>query len=462
MKQDAYFLTPVSLFLRSLAGCRIVVPTLQFGQYSEKSEIFKFNSHNIQPSSHLNMDKRQVKDNMSSSRSSSSRKSNSTSNTSAVIRARARAEAAKARVSFAEKESQLKKLKAQKAAELQLENAILEADLEELSVQREAAAAEAEADVLEAAEEEDYVSASNMDRESVPEETIAERTSEYVEEQNKLHSAHASSPRPPGPDESLITWGTPIRESPSTSNTHHIEHSKPPVTPITQHDEDNKPPVTSNTQHRVVREPAAIPKTPVDSTPQHKKHKEKTLHREVKREMDPTTAHHTLNPAAQSYIPHQSATQSYIPQQHAARSSNPQHARTRGDPGPVTNDLARYLARRDLVSTSLFNFDDRPESYRAWESSFNNAVRGIGLTASQEMDLLTKWLGKESSEHVKRIRSVHVSDPEEALRKAWRRLQDCYASPEVIENAIFKKLDNFPKISAKDYVKLRELGDLLM
>ena len=425
-----------------------------------KSQIFEFNnSINIQPSSLPNMASKQGKDDVSTS--SSSRRSKSTSNSSAVIKARARAEAAKARVSFAEREAQLKKLRAQKQAELQLENAILEADLEELGVQREAAAAEAEAEILEAAEEEDFVSATNKDREPVPEEVIAERTSEYVEEQNKLHSAHASTPGPPGSDESLITWGTPISESPSTSNAQHVD-SKPPVTPITQHGEDYKPPVTPNSQHREVSKPAVIPKTPADSTPLYKKPKEKALQRELRREMDPTPAHHTMNPAAQSFIPHQSANRSYIPQQHAARSPNPQHVRTRDDPAPVTNDLARYLARRDLVSTSLFNFDDRPESYRAWESSFNNAVRGIGLTASEEMDLLTKWLGKESSEHVKRIRSVHVSDPEEALRKAWRRLQDCYASPEVIENAIFKKLDNFPKISAKDYTKLRELGDLLM
>lgn len=52
------------------------------------------------------------------------------------------------------------------------------------------------------------------------------------------------------------------------------------------------------------------------------------------------------------------------------------------NPPPVIEDLARYLACRDLVNTSRFQFDDRPETYRAWQSSFNNAVRGLGLTAS--------------------------------------------------------------------------------
>ena len=49
-----------------------------------------------------------------------------------------------------------------------------------------------------------------------------------------------------------------------------------------------------------------------------------------------------------------------------------------------------------------------------------------------------------------------------AGKKIWDRLNDCYASPEVIETTLFKKLDVFPKISNKDYVKQRELGDQLM
>ncbi|XP_047671761.1 uncharacterized protein LOC125145112 [Tachysurus fulvidraco] len=75
---------------------------------------------------------------------------------------------------------------------------------------------------------------------------------------------------------------------------------------------------------------------------------------------------------------------------------------------------------------------------------------------------MTKWLGKESSEMVKRIRSVHVSNPGLALHKAWERLHECYAAPEIIERSLFQRLDSFPRISVKDHIKLRELSDLLM
>ena len=66
-------------------------------------------------------------------------------------------------------------------------------------------------------------------------------------------------------------------------------------------------------------------------------------------------------------------------------------------------------------------------------------------TASEEFDLLTKSLEKASSRHVRRIHQAHISSLEAALRKAWDWLNKYYASPEVIENALFKKTGYLPK-----------------
>lgn len=63
--------------------------------------------------------------------------------------------------------------------------------------------------------------------------------------------------------------------------------------------------------------------------------------------------------------------------------------------------VAQHLARRDLVNSGLYQFDDKPENYRAWYSSFTSAAGGLQLTATQELDLMTKWLGRDSSELVK-------------------------------------------------------------
>ena len=53
---------------------------------------------------------------------------------------------------------------------------------------------------------------------------------------------------------------------------------------------------------------------------------------------------------------------------------------------------------------------------------------------------------------------MHVNNPNLALDKAWERLRESYAAPKVIEKSMFQR---FPKILAKDHLKLRKLGDLL-
>lgn len=129
---------------------------------------------------------------------------------------------------------------------------------------------------------------------------------------------------------------------------------------------------------------------------------------------------------------------------------------------PNPNDFVRYLARRELVSTGLLQFNDKPQNYRAWKRSFLSATSGLDLTASEEMDLLLKWLGKESKEHAEQIRAIHVNHPGAGLDMIWERLDRTYGSTEAIEDSLFKRIDTFPKVGNRDYAKLTKLSDLLM
>lgn len=83
-------------------------------------------------------------------------------------------------------------------------------------------------------------------------------------------------------------------------------------------------------------------------------------------------------------------------------------------------DLGKYLMRRELVSSGLMKFEDKPEDYWAWKASFISSTDDLKLSAREELDLLCKWLG------------------------------------------LLRKVEDFPKISAKENHKLRELGDILM
>ncbi|XP_040275463.1 zinc finger protein 436-like [Bufo bufo] len=102
------------------------------------------------------------------------------------------------------------------------------------------------------------------------------------------------------------------------------------------------------------------------------------------------------------------------------------------------NDFARYMVRRELINTSLSRFDDCPESYRAWRSTFKATIADLNLTAKEELDLLIKWLGPESAGRVKRLRTVHVDHLDAGLVAAWTRLEQAYGSSEAIESFLFK------------------------
>ncbi|XP_039462343.1 uncharacterized protein LOC116328883 [Oreochromis aureus] len=127
-----------------------------------------------------------------------------------------------------------------------------------------------------------------------------------------------------------------------------------------------------------------------------------------------------------------------------------------------TQHFAKYLIRKELISTGLLQFDDKPENYWAWKTSFISATKDLNLSPREELDLLTKWLGPTSSEQAKRIHAVHTLNPAAGAKMVWQRLEECYGSPEAIEDALLKKVEDFPQLTSKDNVKLQELSDILL
>lgn len=127
----------------------------------------------------------------------------------------------------------------------------------------------------------------------------------------------------------------------------------------------------------------------------------------------------------------------------------------------IGNDLTKFLLRKDLSLSRLSNFNDRPEAYHTWKSSFCDVMREMGVGPSEEMDLLVKWLGSDSKKHALSLRASNAHNPANGLKKIWERLDERFGSPEMIYTAILKKLNDFPKLGLKDYAKLYELSDIL-
>lgn len=134
------------------------------------------------------------------------------------------------------------------------------------------------------------------------------------------------------------------------------------------------------------------------------------------------------------------------------------------NPVPVSNffeDFSKILLKKDLALNRLTMFDDRPEYYYVWKSAFKRVVTELGVSPSEEIDLLIKHLGPNSRQHAISIRAANMNNPRLGVERIWERLDDRFASPELVESLIKKKLVNFPKISLKEPGKLFDLVDIV-
>lgn len=335
---------------------------------------------------------------------SSSTRSSRLSVSAAAARARAKAEAARARVAFTQREISIK-----------VDKARLEANLEALNIEKEAAAAIAQAEVLEAAAELENEEHRSWKSLPIMVQSTHERVSDYIRDQTMQLNQRT------------------VSANLSQISEHPMENTLQPSPKYIIKDEyvrnDCHPPPLQ------LQPSSAAPhayQTGCTSTPSVK----------------PDTRDHLQ---AQNEVLLQEPNGSMFHPKPML--TFPQHGNTlytdRSE-SSVMMDMAKYLARKELVSTGLSHFDDRPESYRAWKSAFSNTIKDLDLTASEQLDLLSKWLGKDSSVYVKRLRAVHIDNPQAGLIMAWDRLDECYGAPEVIENALFKRLDSFPGLAYLD------------
>ena len=110
------------------------------------------------------------------------------------------------------------------------------------------------------------------------------------------------------------------------------------------------------------------------------------------------------------------------------------------------SDLSKFLIKKDLLLARLINFDERPETYSSWKIGFQNVMSKLSATSSEQLDLLIKYLGKESTKWAMTLMASNIHMPEHALSLIWERLDERFGSPEFLESALKFKLAKFPKI----------------
>lgn len=111
---------------------------------------------------------------------------------------------------FPEKEAKLKNEQAEREAKALLEKARLDPELSALTLQREAAATVAQAEILEAAEEQLHVPDDKIAKKSSKEECM-QRTTDYITQQDELQNYSCCDDFVPvKQEESLVTWDKPL------------------------------------------------------------------------------------------------------------------------------------------------------------------------------------------------------------------------------------------------------------
>ncbi|XP_071100525.1 uncharacterized protein [Haliotis cracherodii] len=124
-------------------------------------------------------------------------------------------------------------------------------------------------------------------------------------------------------------------------------------------------------------------------------------------------------------------------------------------------DFSHFLLKKDLLLSRLRYYNDQPESYSIWKYAFQSVMGELRVTHMEELDLLVKWLGPESTKHALSLRASNAQDPQKGLERLWQRLDERYGSPEMVEASLKSRLTNFPKLTNRDNKRLYELADLL-
>ncbi|XP_071161241.1 uncharacterized protein [Mytilus edulis] len=126
-----------------------------------------------------------------------------------------------------------------------------------------------------------------------------------------------------------------------------------------------------------------------------------------------------------------------------------------------TSEITRFLLRKDLLFSRLTSFNDRAESFHTWKASFKNVTDELQVSDSEQIDLLIKWLGPESAKHGISIRASNANNPTIGIQRLWKRLDERYGAPEMLEASLRSKLEKFPTLTNKDNARLYELSDIL-
>ena len=114
------------------------------------------------------------------------------------------------------------------------------------------------------------------------------------------------------------------------------------------------------------------------------------------------------------------------------------------------------LTRLPVPEPSIFSGD--PLKFIEWSTSFKALIERRCLNSTDRLFYLQKYISGDAKSALEG--SFYRKD-EQAYQEAWEKLNTRYGHSFVVQRAFREKLNRWPKIGAKEYVKLREFSDFL-
>lgn len=114
------------------------------------------------------------------------------------------------------------------------------------------------------------------------------------------------------------------------------------------------------------------------------------------------------------------------------------------------------LTRLPAPEPCVFSGD--PLNFLEWSTSFKTLIEKRCTNAADKLFYLQKYISGEARSV---LEGTFFRKDAEAYDQAWEMLNTRYGHPFVIQRAFREKLNNWPKIGARDSVKLRQFSDFL-
>ena len=120
--------------------------------------------------------------------------------------------------------------------------------------------------------------------------------------------------------------------------------------------------------------------------------------------------------------------------------------------------LQESLALTRLPTPEPTVFSGDPLKFTEWSTSFEALIERRCSNPVDRMFYLQRYIAGEAKSFLEG--SFYRKD-EEAYQQAWDRLNTRYGNSFVVQRAFREKLNTWPRIGGKEFLKLREFSDFL-